>query len=247
MAGAPRVVVPFSMSTPDRGPDGFRHNPAAPGGLGMGPGALPGPRIRSDIVDVYVFARVRAGEGPPSPLFAGRGSHAARSGAMMEGELGAPTRPRVYFLQLLRSKEPLNNTWHPAMGHIDAGETAVACALREAHEELGLTPSHLADPARARGFWALEQVHPFFVPAIDAVVLSPRFALEVPAAFRPVLNSEHSDCRWVDERDARDAASGCFMWPGQRHAIAEILESLARDDAPGRKSLSVPLTPPSRA
>ena len=95
--------------------------------------------------------------------------------------------------------------------------------------------------------WALEQVHPFFVPAIDAVVLSPRFALEVPAAFRPALNSEHSDYRWVDERDARDAASGCFMWPGQRQAIAEILESLARDDAPGRKSLSVLLTPPSRA
>ena len=86
--------------------------------------AVAGPRVRTDIVDVYIFRRARG---------------------------------VVEFLQLLRSADPLKDTWHPVMGHIERGETATACALRELEEEVGL---RAGDPAFKR-MWALEQVHPF--------------------------------------------------------------------------------------
>ena len=71
----------------------------------------------------------------------------------------------------------------------------------------------------------MEQVHPFYIAAIDSVVLSPRFVVEVAPGWEPTLNAEHTAARWVDAA----AASRAFMWPGQRHAIREILELLAPD------------------
>ena len=60
---------------PARSPDGYRR---------AGPrAALPGPRLRTDVIDVYVF-RISS---------AGRGAH-------------------VEFLQLLRATPPLEGTWH---------------------------------------------------------------------------------------------------------------------------------------
>jgi dihydroneopterin triphosphate diphosphatase len=102
------------------------------------------------------------------------------------------------------------------MGHVREGERAVACAVRELGEEVGL---------RARdaiGMWALEQVHPYFVPAWDAVVMSPRFAVEVAPEWTPVLNEEHVQYRWVADRDVDRA----FLWPGQRACVGEIVEML---------------------
>ena len=78
------------------------------------------------------------------------------------------------FLQLERAKEPLTRTWQPVMGHALAGETALACAVREIQEETGLTAHGVV------GFWSLTQVSPYYLASVDAVVLSPRFAAEVP-------------------------------------------------------------------
>lgn len=152
---------------------------------------------------------------------------------MGDSEPGFP-KPTVYFLQLLRTRSPLHDTWHPVMGHMDLdahgkAETARACAERELLEETGL---RLGD-AVVRGFWSLEQVHPYFVQAINAIVLSPRFAVEVTPGWQPRLNDEHSQWRWVSEHDAREA----FLWPGQRQAVEEVLVSLVRADAPEREHL----------
>jgi 8-oxo-dGTP pyrophosphatase MutT (NUDIX family) len=76
---------------------------------------MPGPSIRTDIVEVFVFRR------PPEA----RGT------------------TRVEFLQLRRNKPPAPGSWQPIMGHIEAGETAVRAALRELHEEAGYEPAHL--------------------------------------------------------------------------------------------------------
>src|SRR5690348_4989804 len=102
-----------------------------------------GPKVRTDITDVYVF---RQGDG-----VAGRRGDGAGAG--------------IEFLQVLRASEPLGGTWHPVMGHIERGETAAACAVRELKEEVGLGHH---DPALL-GLWALEQVHPFYIAAIDAI------------------------------------------------------------------------------
>lgn len=158
--------------------------------------ALPrgGPRVRTDIVDVYIFRRPVDHAGPAE------------------------------FLQLFRASEPLARTWHPIMGHVEPGETAVETAVRELREEVGL---QLEGP-EFQGLWALEQVHPFYIAEIDSIVMSPRFVARVGPQWEPRLNDEHTAHRWVTEPQS-------FMWPGQKRAIAEILReivdarSLARD------------------
>lgn len=219
---------------------------------GSGTAGVP---VRSDIVEVYVFQRVEPGRKPPEPVFESALRTRVRRGhSMGDTEPGFP-KESIYFLQLLRSRQPLAATWHPVMGHmdLDAGghpETARMCAERELREEIGLS----VQDASVRGFWALEQVHPFFVEAINSIVLSPRFAVEVVGNgqaerageakggggggrgnWQPRLNDEHSQWRWVAAGDLREA----FLWPGQRRAAEEVLESVARSDAPEREHLRV--------
>lgn len=158
-----------------------------------------GPRVRTDVIDVYVFRRVDAGE--------------------------------VEFLQLLRAGPPLANSWHPVMAHIEAGEKAVGCLWREMREELGLDK---ADPSLL-GAWALEQVHPFFIAELDAIVMSPRFAAEVGPHWSPTLNDEHSAHRWVKALQV----TSMFMWPGQIAACREIVERLVPGDSLMRELVRV--------
>jgi ADP-ribose pyrophosphatase YjhB (NUDIX family) len=154
-----------------------------------------GPRVRTDVVDVYIFRRTAR-------------TREARAAGSVE------------FLQLLRADEPLTGTWHPLMGHVERGETAAACAWRELGEEVGLRP----DDAALVGLWALEQVHPYFIAAIDTIVLGPRFAAEVSAGWEPTLNDEHTAARWVPGAGAAEL----FMWPGQAAACREVVEFLLR-------------------
>lgn len=140
----------------------------------------------------------------------------------------------LQLLQLRRAKDPLRTTWQPVMGHVEGPETALECARRESREEIGLD---VASPA-CLGFWALEQVHPFFVHQIDAVVLSPRFVCEVAPDWEPRLNDEHDAARWTNAADAERA----FLWPGQRAAVREILTDIADPESPSRAWLAAPRT-----
>ncbi|MEM1186027.1 MAG: NUDIX domain-containing protein [Planctomycetota bacterium] len=151
------------------------------------------PRLRTDIVDAYVFRRVL-----PS---------------------GEPPRVQIQILQLLRAKGPMPATWQPVMGHVEAGERATDTLWREVNEELGLGARNVLDA------WALEQVHPFFIAELDAIVLSPRFAIEVTPSFEPTINDEHDDFRWIPmDRAMREA-----LWPGQRAALRELARMLDGD------------------
>ena len=126
------------------------------------------------------------------------------------------TQRDARFLQVLRAKEPMRDSWHPVMGHCEAGESTLKCAVRELREEIDLdvmSPTCL-------GMWAMEQTYPFYIHQIDTVVISPRFALEVSPGFEPTLNHEHTDHRWCPrlniERD--------FLWPGQRMTARDVLK-----------------------
>lgn len=170
--------------------DGYRREP------------LGGPRVRADVIEVYV---IRA------------------SGRAHE------------FLQVLRASDPLRGTWHPVMGHTEPGETASETALRELEEEIGLSR---ADPALLDMF-ALEQVHPYYLAALDCIVMSPRFVALVAPAWEPRLNDEHESHRWIDAgRAKRD-----FLWPGQKRAAEEIVAEILNSDAPARRHLRISLKP----
>lgn len=151
-----------------------------------------GARIRTDIVDAYVF---RAGADAAS----------------------------IEFLQLRRTRPPVQGDWHPVMGHMHAGETAVECAIRELIEEVGLDPRSEA----ALGLWQLEQAHPYFLAEQDAIVLSPRFAARVDASWTPRLDHEHDAHRWTPLA----AIDESFRWPGQRACCREIASEIVIRDA----------------
>lgn len=120
------------------------------------------------------------------------------------------------FLQLRRAGATMHGTWQPVMGHIEPGETAPACAAREAREETGLD---VRGP-ECEGFWALESVHPFYLPTKDVIMLSPRFAARVSEGWTPTLNHEHDAWRWISAAEIDTS----FMWPGQRAACREVIE-----------------------
>lgn len=155
---------------------------------------MSGPRLRTDIVDVYVIR-------PRERREAGGGTDGSG--------------PTVEVLQLRRARAPLAGTWQPVMGHVEPGERAAAAASREVREELGLD---IADDRQCADLLALQQVHPFFVAELDAVVLSPRFAAVVHPGWEPTLNAEHGEHRWVPLTGAPEL----FIWPGQCAALAEL-------------------------
>lgn len=70
---------------------------------------MPGPSVRTDVVDVYVFRRTGGGL-EFLQLLRADGEHGGR----------------------------LARTWQPLMGHVDEGETADVTAWRELREEVGL-------------------------------------------------------------------------------------------------------------
>jgi 8-oxo-dGTP pyrophosphatase MutT (NUDIX family) len=194
---------------------------------GYQPHTTNGPRVRADVVDVYVFTRGRSAD----PREQARGPKPYESEPAWPSRSQAPGAGGVHFLQLLRSGPPLDKTWHPVMGHVEPGESAVDTAIREMREELALAPTD----ADCLGVYALEQVHPFFIAAIDSIVMSPRFAVEVAPSWSPALNAEHSHFRWVRE----DAIDEHFMWPGQKSACREILREIVADTSLSREHLRV--------
>lgn len=130
-------------------------------------------------------------------------------------------------LQVRRAEEPLKGTWQPVMGHVEDGETSVACARRELSEEIGLELER-----DAAGMWALEQVHGYFVAEIDAVVLSPRFVVRVKEGFEVRLSAEHDGARWVRSTDAK------WLWPGQRAAWGEAREIVEGKSEAGERGMT---------
>jgi 8-oxo-dGTP pyrophosphatase MutT (NUDIX family) len=135
--------------------------------------------------------------------------------------------PGFEFLQLRRAEGTMVGSWQPVMGHIEPGESAAACARRELLEETGLEASGACGGSDALGFWALQAVRPYYIAAMDCIMLSARFAVEARPGWEPTLCTEHDAWRWVRAEEAATA----FVWQGQRESCAEIMamiEEIAR-------------------
>lgn len=178
---------------------------------------MPGPIITCDIVEVLVFrlgapdgiAGDAAAEIPPAKAASPVGSRAAAA----------------EFLQLRRAGGKLAGSWQPVMGHVEPGETAIAAAVRELREETGFVHAARADVHGNKtiaGFWQLETPDCFFLAAEDRIMVSPCFAVRVAHDAEPALDSSHDAFRWV----RRDHVDRDFLWPGQRHAIEQIVRDL---------------------
>lgn len=176
---------------------------------------MPGPDLRTDIVEVYVFRR-RA----------------------IEPSTSRPTNPTsqdstaLQFLQLRRTQPPLSGAWQPVLGHIEPGETASQAALRELAEETGYRPG-----AGLLNLWQLELVNTYFLASLNRVMLGPGFAAEVAPGIEPTFDAAHDAARWVP----RDHADRAFFWPGQRAAVAHIVNDILPADSLAAPALRIPL------
>jgi ADP-ribose pyrophosphatase YjhB (NUDIX family) len=198
------------------------------------------PTLRTDLIDLYV----------------------ARPTALTSAPAAAhPASTRWELLQLRRTRPPTVGCWHCVMGHVEPGESAIDTLRREAREELSLDIATLVpQPTRHRhhtdvaavpekGVWCLEQVHPYFVPELDAVVLSPRYVAVVPRDWQPRLNDEHDAIRWTPAPvnvsvAERDELLRRWLWPGQRRAVEELCDIiLAGDPTAAHLTVATPAAP----
>ena len=121
-----------------------------------------------------------------------------------------------FYLLLRRSagEKLYPGIWQFVTGTIQAGENSVEAALRELHEETGLSPE---------AFWVAPHVNSFYDTRSHAVNLSPLFAARVASGVSPALSSEHSDFLWLP----REEASRKLVWPGQRTGLQIVHEFIA--------------------
>lgn len=135
------------------------------------------------------------------------------------------TSQDLEFLMLQRASDRyLGDTWHAVSGHIEAGETAQAAAIRELREEAGLEPLRL---------WQLQFVNTFFIAKLDTIMMCPGFAAEVDARAQVRLSVEHQAYRWVPQADAELS----FLWAGQRQAVLEVVETILENAPAARYTL----------
>jgi 8-oxo-dGTP pyrophosphatase MutT (NUDIX family) len=117
-----------------------------------------------------------------------------------------PTGPQVLLLERPRRR---GGGEHPVTGKADPGETAAACASREALEETGLRGElvDLGFAHRYRGRKGEFEEHAFL--------------LRVPAGASPALSEEHVRHRWV----SRDQAQAAVGWDAHKRALELAFEA----------------------
>ena len=134
-------------------------------------------------------------------------------------------------LQLRRSPgRYLAGYWSFPGGRVEAGETAVAAAFRELHEETGLEPPRMT---------FVSHVEQFYLPADDALRSRVGFCAIIDRDADVQLNEESDAHRWIGRGDF----SKLVLWPGERAALAEVW----REHLRGRPATSLRVVePPGR-
>jgi 8-oxo-dGTP pyrophosphatase MutT (NUDIX family) len=132
------------------------------------------------------------------------------------------------FLQRHRVPEDyMGNTWQLIRGGLNPGENAVHGALRELHEESGLTPAE---------FYRLGTVESFYTPIDDTLWHSVAFCAVVSRDARITLNEEHDGSRWIPRREFPAACT----WASERNLLDELFAEIL-DNGPAKPLLHIPL------
>lgn len=103
---------------------------------------------------------------------------------------------RVEALLLRRAGPYLRGVWSYVAGHVEADEAGWQTAIRELHEETGLTPDVL---------YATSFCEQFYLPGEDCIMLVPAFVAWIDSDQAVVLDSEHDAHHWLDFDQAVDA------------------------------------------
>lgn len=106
----------------------------------------------------------------------------------------------------------LDNYWLHIAGGIEGDEKAWQTAIRELHEETGLT---------AERFYSANHCEQFYSVYDDAVVLLPMFVAFVLFEAKITLDHEHSDCRWFSIEEALEIA----VLPNHRECLRVVKEN----------------------
>jgi dihydroneopterin triphosphate diphosphatase len=123
------------------------------------------------------------------------------------------------FLLLRRSSPYLRGTWQMVTGGIHNGEKAYQAAVREVHEETGLTVDRL---------YSADAVETFYMKTLDKIQLLPVFVAfidSVEAEVRLSLN-EHDDYEWV----AYDVALDRLIFAEQKRILTHIRANFLLND-----------------
>lgn len=109
-------------------------------------------------------------------------------------------------------------SWEAVHGNIDPGETPVAAARRELHEETGCIPLAL---------YNLSRVEQFYAHADDEVVLIPAFVAFVAADAVIHISEEHDTLLWLTPGDARARCS----WPRAARCLEDAVRLFGEGNA----------------
>jgi dATP pyrophosphohydrolase len=125
------------------------------------------------------------------------------------------------------SGEYMGGTWQLISGGIEPDETAWQAAIREMHEETGLSP---------REFYRLSTLTRFYRSDNDSLNTAPMFCAMVEADAVVQLNSEHTAFDWVNI----DQAESRLMWPSDCEAFREV-RSVLLEGGLAKQSMRIPL------
>lgn len=101
-------------------------------------------------------------------------------------------------LMMKRAGRVLRDEWCYIGGGIEQGEKAWEAALREIHEETGMTDVHL---------YVSNQFEQFYSPIGDYIYMAPVFVGYVPEDQTVRLNHEHREYQWMTFDDAKQNAA----------------------------------------
>jgi dATP pyrophosphohydrolase len=119
------------------------------------------------------------------------------------------TKSEPLYLLIRRAGKYLPGTWQMVSGGILEGETAVQAALRELHEETGLTPKAL---------YNADLVETFYMQSLDKITFVPVFVAFVEETKVKLSPTEHDAYEWLPFEEARSR----LVWSEQRRVIEAI-------------------------